>query len=281
MKTAKRIICLTLSFMMALILLAGCQSDPPVNTDSSAGSTPGNAQGSTTESEGTSKFPQNPGSNETVSPSSKLFPDIEAFLYYSASTAKKYGDDGYQRQWNGSHPIAAYETVKQELLNLLADEQYQLKLAESIINPHYSGVDVQDYFYIYTGTSKEIATLVDEYKEHTFNVRLRITPYFEYGYFKMSVVFSRGFELEVSDKHTTRNIDPHSDGGILTSPPDGSSDDNDFWKKCSACHGSGDCTHCGGDGEVKKFQAGLGWVEQDCTLCNRGKCRYCNGTGKD
>lgn len=58
------------------------------------------------------------------------------------------------------------------------------------------------------------------------------------------------------------------------------SDDNDFFEKCSACHGSGDCTHCGGDDEVKKFQAGLGWVEQNCTFCTGGRCRHCGGDGK-
>ena len=55
---------------------------------------------------------------------------------------------------------------------------------------------------------------------------------------------------------------------------------NDFFEKCSACHGSGRCTHCGGDDEVKKFQAGLGWVEQNCTFCSGGRCRYCGGDGK-
>lgn len=58
------------------------------------------------------------------------------------------------------------------------------------------------------------------------------------------------------------------------------SDDNDFFEKCSACHGGGDCTHCGGDDKVKKFQAGLGWVEQNCTFCTGGRCRHCGGNGR-
>ena len=87
--------------------------------------------------------------------------------------------------------------------------------------------------------------------------------------------------MEDPGKRTTRDITPGSGGGILTAPPESAGGGSDFWEKCSACHGSGKCTHCSGKGEVKKFQAGLGWVEQDCTLCNRGKCRYCNGTGRD
>ena len=80
---------------------------------------------------------------ESVDPSSTLLPDIEAFLYCPASTAKKYGDHGYQRQWNGSHPFAAYETVSQELLGLLTEERYQLELRECVLNPHY-GIPVYD-----------------------------------------------------------------------------------------------------------------------------------------
>ena len=60
----------------------------------------------------------------------------------------------------------------------------------------------------------------------------------------------------------------------------GDSSDNDFFATCSACHGSKKCTHCGGDDKVSKFQAGIGWVEQNCTFCSGGRCPTCGGTGK-
>ena len=125
-------------------------------------------------------------------------------------------------------------------------------------------------------------TLVDKYEEHEFHVMLQMTYYPDGDYFKLSLSYCNRFDVEDPGKRTVWNIEHDGEGGLLTAPPEtGSGDGNDFWEKCSACHGSGNCTHCGGDGEVKKFQAGLGWVELDCTLCNRGKCRYCNGTGKD
>ncbi len=60
----------------------------------------------------------------------------------------------------------------------------------------------------------------------------------------------------------------------------GSSADDDFWAVCSACNGSKKCSHCRGTDIKKKFQAGIGWVDQNCTFCSFGKCPFCNGTGK-
>ena len=87
------------------------------------------------------------------------------------------------------------------------------------------------------------------------------------------VTFTMPQSLQMEDfslNHGTVDVSDSGDSG----------DDNDFFDKCSACHGSGRCTHCGGDDEVKKFQAGLGWVEQNCTFCTGGRCRHCGGDGK-
>ena len=56
----------------------------------------------------------------------------------------------------------------------------------------------------------------------------------------------------------------------------GSSFDDD---ECSACNGSGKCSFCNGSDKTKRFQAGLGWVEQNCTFCSMGQCPYCHGRG--
>ena len=380
---------------------------------------------------------------EPVDPQSKILPDLGDFLMYAPSTRKDFGDSGRQMQWNGSHPFELYESTRQELIDLLLEPQYQLVLRESKLNPHYGGTVVTDIFFDYTGTNPDILPIPDEYGENTFHLRLRVTPYEDYGYFKINVVYASGFTLTlperivsrditpggdmrwlnpqdenrapdntdsvlipcleeflyrectrtadhyaygdlygreeqfqnlplaacetvkdevvalltrplyqlrliesrqnayydltaqdyyfeytgtseditpITDKyeqkytfdvmvrflpnpetdkfqlylfynqnfepivtscHTTRDVSRDGDGSILPDDyqsPDGEKDD--FFAKCSSCHGSGKCTHCGGDGEVKKFQAGLGWVELDCTLCNRGKCRHCGGDGK-
>ena len=222
-----------------------------------------------------------PEPTPVVDPSSKLLPNLFTFLYHDRSY-KTDGGHGRTLSCNGSHPGASFEGVREELLALLAEEQYQLELVDYWINPHYSGIEMHDYFYVYTGTAEGMETLVDKYEEHEFHVMLRITDYLEYGYFKLSIYYCNQFDVVDPGKRTAWDIEHDGEGGLLTSPPDGGGDSgSDFWEKCSACHGSGRCTHCGGDGEVKKFQAGLGWVELDCTLCNRGKCRHCNGTGKD
>ncbi len=216
-----------------------------------------------------------------LDPSSKLLPDIEAFVYHEASTRRGFYSDGLIREWNGSMPAVAYETVRDEILSLLLSDKYQLELVQDGKNPRYA-IDMHDYYFSYTGTSDEITGLVDEKDGIEFDVRFRISLYPEYDYFKMSIAFHKNFDVEDPIVRTSRDITENGEGGIITTPPEASGDDgNDFFKKCSACHGSGDCTHCGGDDEVKKFQAGLGWVEQNCTFCTRGKCRHCNGTGKD
>ena len=222
-----------------------------------------------------------------VAPDSVLLPDLEAFLYWSASTDKKYYDHGYQKGWNGSHPLAAYETVQQELLDLLAEERYQLELREMVENPHY-GTPVYDFYYDYTGTSDSIVKLMDKYEEHDFDVCLSffLTP--EHNFFKISFKYSRGFQLEDPGTRTTRNMDPNSDGGVLVLPP-AASDDSD-WEhnsdlynhtppasklKCLSCDGDGDCNTCGGDGYKN-----IGGAKAGCNTCRgNGKCRTCGGSG--
>ena len=60
----------------------------------------------------------------------------------------------------------------------------------------------------------------------------------------------------------------------------GSGGSNDFWDTCSACGGDGKCNICNGSDTVSRFQAGIGWVSQDCTSCSGGRCSFCYGTGK-
>lgn len=262
-------------------------TDGPEISPSAPSPTPGQSAQPTPEPtpEPTPMPTPTPEPTPAVDPASKLLPDIFAFLYHDRSY-KTDGGHGRKISCNGSHPGASFESVKEELLALLAEEQYQLELVDSWINPHYSSCEKYDFFYRYTGTAEGMKTLTDKYGEHEFHVMLTMTyfPEYEYDYdhFKLSIYYCDRFDVEDPGKRTAWDIEHDGEGGPLTSPPETSSGNgSDFWEKCSSCHGSGNCTHCGGDGEVKKFQAGLGWVEQDCTLCNRGKCRHCNGTGKD
>lgn len=222
---------------------------------------------------------------ESMDSSSKLIPDLGAFLLRDEMFSKDHYAYGlpYGREVSFQYiPLQAYETVRGEVLSLMQESCYQLELVESRENEFYSLTAV-DYYYNYTGTAGEITQITDRYEEkYTFHVMLRFLPDPEEGYFHIFYFYCDALELTEPDIHTVRNTAIGSDGDILTEIPDGVSDnDDDFWEKCSSCHGSGDCTRCDGTGEVQKFQAGLGWVDQDCTSCSGGNCRWCGGTGKD
>lgn len=287
---SKQILSITLALVFIISAFCGCST---ADTDSSDKTTPSMLPGSDVLGSINAAPPIQqtdsslPGANiissllTTVPKDSKLLPDIREFLYYSPSRDRNFRADGHEYAYNGSLPFAAFETVRQELLDLLQSKRYQLSMRDPVINPHYNN-RCTDYYFDYTGDSPDIVSLMDEYDEESFDVRLRLSSYEEYGYFKLSIVFCKYFELEDPGVRTTRNIDPKSEGEVL--PPDYQNtqqgSDSDFFEKCSACHGSKKCTHCGGDDKVKKFQAGLGWVEQNCTFCVSGKCPTCRGSGK-
>jgi len=233
-----------------------------------------------------------PTPTPTVDPSSKLLPDLEAFLYRSASSRSYFGDTGRWGRWlkwNGSHPYVAYETIVQELLDLLLDERYQLKLTKAEFTPRYSNRAV-DYYFEYTGTAEDITLLTDEKGEYTFHVRLRFYPYPEHDYFQFSFAYNQNFVLEDPGERTTRNITKGGDGEIITTPPTPSSgggssgvpdSGNTFTPEasrldCLTCRGDGDCNTCGGDGYT-----GFGSAKAGCRTCHgNGKCRACGGSGK-
>ena len=95
-------------------------------------------------------------------------------------------------------------------------------------------------------------------------VRVHINTYTRWNETDVAIFYSDGITME--------NFDGGSGSG-------GGSDD-DFFDECDWCDGSGKCGTCGGSGDDRKFQAGLGWVEQNCFDCGgTGRCDWCNGTG--
>ena len=239
---------------------------------------------------------QNDVQHEEVDPSATLLPDIRNFYYVYKEDESAGWLGGRKISFNGCMPIAAYETVQEELLNLLQEEKYQLTLRETRLDPH-QGIPAPQYYFDYIG-SGDIADVTDKYEEMRYDVLLQMYLHEEDGYFNFVLHYADGFVLTDPGSRTTRDVRDVRDGGTgeeISEPPSGNSSyglfygengsaqsgnsGNDFFEKCSACHGSGRCTHCGGDDEVKKFQAGLGWVEQNCTFCTGGRCRSCGGSG--
>ncbi|MBR5903722.1 MAG: hypothetical protein IKZ15_05765 [Clostridia bacterium] len=225
-------------------------------------------------------------SKKPASSASVFIPCLEDFLYRECTrTADHYAyGDLYGREEDFQNlPLAAYETVKEEVLELLSKPLYQLRLLESRQNSYYY-LTAWDYYFEYRGTNEDITPITDKYEQkYNFDLMVRFLPDEETGKFQLYLFYNQNFEPVVTSYHTTRDVSRDGDGSELPEDYRGSSSsssDSDFFEKCSSCHGSGKCTHCNGTGEVSKFQAGLGWVDLDCTLCNRGKCRHCGGDGK-
>jgi len=298
----KRLICTMLSVAL-LLACAACSGTPDAHVSQPANTPAPSREPAPSPSAESTPTPEvtpapapagtpapEPAPEETVDPSSVLLPDLEAFLYRSASSRSYLGDTGrrgWWLKWNGSHPYVAYETITQELLDLLTEERYQLKLTKAEFTPHYSNRAV-DYYFEYTGTSEDITLLTDEKGEYTFHVRLRFYPYPEHDYFQFSFSYHQNFVLEDPGKRTTRNITKGGDGEIITAPlgtSSGSSGVPDSGNTfvppasrldCLTCKGDGDCNTCGGDGYT-----GFGDAKAGCRTCHgNGKCRACGGSGK-
>lgn len=219
----------------------------------------------------------------TVDPASVLLPDLELFLRSSPFEGKPieyvYGAKMLQFVYL---PYGALEAVSQEVRDLLAQPQYQLELTEEKTSDYY-GTTVYSYYYAYMGSSG-VNVVPNKYDDTSYaDVILAIRPEPAENWFHVCLFYGSSFELEDPGVRTSRNLDPQSDGEELTEEPvpgTESENEGDFWEKCSSCHGSGRCSRCGGDDTVKEYQAGLGWVDQNCTSCSGGRCRWCGGSGK-
>ena len=219
--------------------------------------------------------PPTPASTpEKIDPADHIFPDLEAFFGLPLEKDQAHNARGWRWQFEDLHPYDQLEAVKAELLALLQEPRWQLELVDEDISVYETGDmnGADAYYFRYTGTA-ELTQIED-----VLGVRLdhvNVVFYHHVVYDNYTIDIFRSPELEA--------VDPGSRIRADVGEPEKEKDTggDDFWEKCSACHGSGKCTHCGGDDEVRKFQAGLGWVEQNCTFCIGGRCRYCGGDGKD
>ena len=209
-----------------------------------------------------------------VDPADHIFPDLEVFFGLPLEKDNEHNARGWRWQFEDVKPYDQLEAVKSELLTLLQEPRWQLELVDEEHAVYETGdMNAADHYYFrYTGTAA-LTQIEDDLGLRLDHVN--VVFYHHAVYDKYTIDIFRSPELEA--------VDPGSRISADVGTPEkesGSDADNDFFEKCSACHGSGRCTHCGGDDEVKKFQAGLGWVEQNCTFCSGGRCRYCGGSGK-
>ena len=202
-----------------------------------------------------------------------IFPDLEAFFGLPLEKDNDHNARGWRWQFQDIKPYDQLEAVQSELLALLQEPRWQLELVDEEHSVYETGdMNAADHYYFqYTGTAE--LTQIENYLGLRLD-HVNVIFYHHAMYDKYTIDIFRSPELEAVDPGSRISADV----GIPKKETGGG--DNDFFEKCSACHGSGRCTHCGGDDEVKKFQAGLGWVEQNCTFCTGGRCRHCGGDGK-
>ena len=184
-----------------------------------------------------------------------------------------HGTRGRRWQFQDISPYESLEELTAELLALLQEPRWQLELVDEDHSVFETGdMNGSDtYYFKYTGTAE-----LTQIEDH-LGVRLdhvNVVFYHTAVYDKYTIDIFRSPELEAVDPGSRVSAD------VGAPQKEEASDEDDFWEKCSSCHGSGRCTRCNGSGEVDKFQAGLGWVELDCTSCSGGKCRWCGGDGK-
>ena len=201
-----------------------------------------------------------------------IFPDLEAFFGLPLEKDNDYNARGWRWQFQDIKPYDQLEAVRSELLALLQEPRWQLELVDEEHSVYETGdMNAADHYYFqYTGTAE--LTQIENYLGLRLD-HVNVIFYHHAMYDKYTIDIFRSPELEAVDPGSRISAD------VGTPEKETGAGDNDFFEKCSACHGSGRCTHCGGDDEVKKFQAGLGWVEQNCTFCTGGRCRHCGGSG--
>jgi len=210
----------------------------------------------------------------SVSASATYLPDIKLFLDRTPSKDEKY--DGGWRQSFREVPDAKMDTVIDELIELLENDRYQLKLSDSS-EKTVSATNYYHYYFTYTG-SGSVDTLTDD-DGNRFNVHLFVTHYTKKDYFHINFHYSSQFDTEDPGSRVSADVSGGSSSGS-GSDGSGTADGYDPYTPdasklpCLTCDGDGDCNSCGGKGY--KMKDG---IKSDCTSCSNGNCPSCGGSG--
>ncbi len=241
------------------------------NVESSSSSPVGSDTGSSnnvTSSENNNSKPQ------TVNKSSKILPNLTLYLEKEPSVSGKY--QGGKRVQYKNLDATYINRATDELLSLLMDPKYQLKLKEKRITGN-DGLD-ERYEFEYTG-SASVSEISGKNDDYPFNVELAIYKSKKGETFSVQLHWAPEFEIVDSKRHISVKLHDGSSGSAGGSGKiaDGEVDIPEFAKlDCLTCKGDGDCTRCGGDGYT-----GFGDAKAGCNKCHgNGKCTSCGGTGK-
>ena len=239
-----------------------------INSNNSPSSKP-SASSDNTSSSNTQSKPQN-----SIDKTAKILPDLTAFIGKAPATSGKY--QGGRRVQYKNLDATYINRATDELLSLLMDPKYQLKLKEKRITGN-DGLD-ERYEFEYTG-SASVSEISGKNDDYPFNVELAIYKSKKGETFSVQLHWAPEFEVVDSKRHISVKLHDGSSGSAGGSGEiaDGEVDIPEFAKlDCLTCKGDGDCTRCGGDGYT-----GFGDAKAGCNKCHgNGKCTSCGGTGK-
>ena len=207
----------------------------------------------------------------SASPSSKELPDLRYFLNTSGSSP--HSDDGGMQYGFQEIPLEYKETLKNELLTLLQEDRYQLKLISSYRNDLTKNTYNEIYEFTYTGTSG-LTPLSGE--TDGCHVLLLFGSYTKKDNLKIIINYSKEFELTDPGERTSLVVEAGGSFGGGGDIGNWDPEQPEFTKKdCFTCDGDGKCTRCNGYGYIWRND-----IKSDCTRCSNGRCPTCNGSGK-
>ena len=176
------------------------------------------------------------------------------YRYRYHNRGKEYSGDGDDMEW------AKFETY----VDALEDSGYYKVIA------NYDGEagNTESWYLEYTGPSFVKKTFKVNNK-HTERAAIVVQSFHGdvYVFYSLDVITN---DIEETQSRLGQNI-------FVSNSSGGSSS-----RQCDSCHGSGDCTFCGGSGKDDNLVAGTTtWLSQNCLHCGgSGDCTYCGGDGE-
>ncbi len=210
-----------------------------------------------------------------VSSSSTLLPDLTKFLNRQPSISDSYRD-GMRLKYS-EMPYSAVTTLTDEVLALLQQSCYQLKLVDNYRKDTTEKTYSISYYFQYTGSAGGMELLTDPNSDIQYHVRIMVEHYTKIQECKLSMHYCSAFQLADPGSRVSVDVSGGGSGGGGSGGGGGGNDPYipDHSKlPCFTCGGDGDCNNCNGYSYV--WRDG---IRGDCTRCSGGKCPTCKGSG--
>ena len=192
-----------------------------------------------------------------IDPCDDIYQQDNYYYYVYRNRGWKYSS------WGSSNPVDWYKM--EEWIDALVDTGYY-----EIIEHKKPGSNNTEYYCLGYVGPKSVKKTFGVNSETTQKAAIAVQSFMGDIYVWFSVDITAD-DLDETQERLGKNIfqKNNNNGGGSGS------------KSCTACGSSGNCSSCGGRGEVRKHVAGTtDWIYQDCLTClGSGDCRTCGGDG--